>query len=203
MATILLKNKKVPKQARAKARVENIISSAEHLLVNYGPDAVSTTTIAKAADIPVGSIYQYFEDKDDIIMQLYHSAYGDIEASMAEKLDTLDLTLCFSEVIREILQAFWRAAKAHPSFRPLTRWANSKRSLWETTPGADSSLGKLIRKTLIIAGTELPQEKEAVVLSITVTIVSVLVDLAIEEQDEDKAAAILDVLVILLTKYYS
>ncbi len=203
MAKLGLTIKKQPKQARAKARVEKILSSAERLLISEGPEAISTTAIAQKANVPVGSIYQYFEDKDDIIMQLYDAAYGDIEEIMSSKLKALDLTLSFSAVIREVLQAFWQAAKTHRSFRQLTRWANSKRSLWETTPTADSSLGQLIRKTLTIAGAKLPPQKEAVVLSTTVTIVSVLVDLAIEEQDEDKAAAILEELVILLTKYFS
>lgn len=201
MVGLGLKIKKQPKQARARARVERILSSAEHLLVYEGPDAISTTAIAKAADVPVGSIYQYFEDKDDIIMQLYHAAYNDIETAMLQQLDSMDLSQGFSVIIHDILNAFWLAAKAHHSFRPLTRWANSKRSLWETTPGADSSLGQLIRKTLIVSGVQFPPKKEAVVLSTTVTVVSVLVDLAIEEQDEDKAAAIMNELVILLTSY--
>lgn len=203
MAEQGLTTKKQPKQARAKARVEKILFCAEHLLISEGPEAISTTAIAQKANVPVGSIYQYFEDKDDIVMRLYDAAYGDIEEIMSTKLKTLDLTLDFSGIIREVLQAFWQTAKNHKSFRQLTRWANSKRSLWESTPNADSSLGQFIRKALTIAGATLPPQKEAVVLSTTVTIVSVLVDLAIEEQDEDKAAAILEELVILLTKYFS
>lgn len=200
MAEPTVKTKKVPKQARAKARVEKILSCTETLLRESGVAAVSTTSIAQAANIPVGSIYQYFDGKEDILMQLYDAAYNDIEAVMSNELSGAR-SASFDQLIHSMLHAFWTAAKAHPTFRPLTRWANSSRSLWETTPTADSSLGELIKNTLLLAGIRIPPEREDVVLTTTVTLVSILVDLAIEEQSEEKAAAIMDELVILLVKY--
>ncbi len=193
--------KKQPKQARAKARVEKILTCSENLLIKKGSEAISTTSIAKTAGIPVGSIYQYFEGKDDILLQLYDGAYNDIESSMSAALEKTNLDRPFSEIISDILHAFWKAAQLHPSFKLLTRWANSKRSLWETTPSSDSSLGQLIKKTLLASGARIPSKKETVVLTTTVTIVSVMIDLAIEEKDEEKASSILEELVIVLSKY--
>ena len=195
--------KKQPKQARAKARVEKILSCTESLLLEHGFEAISTTSIAKAASIPVGSVYQYYESKDDILMQLYEAAYADIEKLMQSSLSNMDQSQSFKETITAMLHAFWSSAKDHKSFRPLTRWANSQRSMWESTPTADSSLGELIKQTLALSGISVPEDKEQVVMATTVTVVSVLVDLAIEEDDEETASAIMGELVTLLVKYFS
>src|SRR5712671_7794866 len=62
--------RKPPTQARSRARVENILKAAGALLGEVGYDGLSTNLIAERAKIPVGSIYQFFEGKDDIVAAL-------------------------------------------------------------------------------------------------------------------------------------
>jgi len=58
--------RKPPTQARSRARVENILKAAGALLGEVGYDGLSTNLIAERADVPVGSIYQFFQGKDDM-----------------------------------------------------------------------------------------------------------------------------------------
>src|SRR5712664_4878437 len=62
--------RKMPTQARSRARVADILKAAGALLGEVGYDGLSTNLIAERADIPVGSIYQFFEGKDDIVAAL-------------------------------------------------------------------------------------------------------------------------------------
>src|SRR5216683_2191631 len=62
--------RKLPTQARSRARVANILKAAGALLGEVGYAELSTNLIAERADIPVGSIYQFFEGKDDIVAAL-------------------------------------------------------------------------------------------------------------------------------------
>src|SRR5438132_10014483 len=62
--------RKLPTQARSRARVEAILKAAGSLLGEVGYDGVTTNLIAERAGVPVGSIYQFFETKDDIIAAL-------------------------------------------------------------------------------------------------------------------------------------
>src|SRR5260221_14756294 len=62
--------RKPPTQARSRARVENILKAAGALLGEVGYDGLSTNLIAERADVPVGSIYQFFQGKDDIVAAL-------------------------------------------------------------------------------------------------------------------------------------
>ncbi|WP_262693429.1 TetR/AcrR family transcriptional regulator [Kordiimonas aquimaris] len=190
-----------PKQARAKARVETILNATHSLLINGKPEDVSTTAIARAANVPVGSIYQYFEDRNDILRQLYETAYMEVSNQVVISLKSIDSSIGFDAINRKQLHCFWQTARNHPTFRALTRWANHEYSFAEVTPGVKSGLGELIKDTLQVGGIELQSNRRDAVLQTTVTLVSALIDAAIEEDDEDKAQALIDELATVLSCY--
>lgn len=193
--------KPAPKQERARKRQSAILAAAETLLVEGSPTDISTTSVALKAGIPVGSIYRYFEDKEDILEQLYHTAYNDVEASLVKMQATLSTGSDVGQAVHRLLDIFWQAARAHPTFVPLTRWANSHYSLWDVTPGQNSSLAQLIENTLLDAGVEIPDTRKTSAQKTLVTTVSVLADVIIEEDDADRAKAQIEELAILLEAY--
>jgi AcrR family transcriptional regulator len=195
--------KKIPTQARAVKRRAAILKGAEKLLVQEGPTAVTTTGISNAAGVPVGSVYQYFEDRDDILSNLYDAAYNEVESRVREALAALAPGQQVRSTLEEVIRTFWLAAREHPTFRPLTRWANSQRSLWEVTPTLDSSLAALVKATLDISGVSLPSGRAEPMMRTMVTTVSILVDLAIEEDDEAEADALILEIVRLISAYVS
>jgi AcrR family transcriptional regulator len=79
--------RKLPTQARSRARVEAILKAAGALLGEAGYDAVTTNMIAERAGVPVGSIYQFFETKDDIVAALVERFQQRIHKLAAEGLD--------------------------------------------------------------------------------------------------------------------
>ncbi|MZR62733.1 TetR/AcrR family transcriptional regulator [Alcanivorax sp. DP30] len=56
-----------PKQQRSKATVDAIIQATMMAIAEHGPAAITARQIAETAGIGVGSLYEYFEDKDAII----------------------------------------------------------------------------------------------------------------------------------------
>jgi AcrR family transcriptional regulator len=78
--------RKMPTQARSQARVANILKAASSLLGEVGYADLSTNLIAERAKIPVGSIYQFFEGKDDIVATLVEQFRARILA-LAGELD--------------------------------------------------------------------------------------------------------------------
>lgn len=62
---------KKPKQKRSIDKVNRILDSAKYLLVFGGVDKLTTNHIADHSGITVGSIYQYFPNKESIIYQIY------------------------------------------------------------------------------------------------------------------------------------
>lgn len=56
-----------PTQARSRATVDAILRGAAEVLTSRGYSATTTNHIADAAGVSIGSVYQYFADKDDVV----------------------------------------------------------------------------------------------------------------------------------------
>ncbi len=80
------RKRRVPQQSRSRERVERILDAAAELVARDGVDHLSTRGIAETAEIPVASLYQYFADKDEILLALIER---DIEAMDQQVLTDL------------------------------------------------------------------------------------------------------------------
>jgi AcrR family transcriptional regulator len=56
--------RKTPRQARARATVDAIVLAAAPILRSDGPEALNTNRIAEVAGVSIGSLYQYFPNKE-------------------------------------------------------------------------------------------------------------------------------------------
>lgn len=68
-----LEPKRSPTQARAKQRLQQIISSCNTILGRDGISGLTMPKLAKEAGISVGSLYQYFPNKLAVLKSLYES----------------------------------------------------------------------------------------------------------------------------------
>jgi AcrR family transcriptional regulator len=59
-----------PTQARSRETRERILAAAAHVFAEHGYSAGTTNRIAAAADLSIGSLYQYFPNKDSILVEL-------------------------------------------------------------------------------------------------------------------------------------
>jgi AcrR family transcriptional regulator len=83
--------RKLPTQRRSRERVDLILRSAGQLLAEKGLESLSTNAIADRAGIPIGSLYQFFSDRDQIIGELLRRFSGKITESMLGNLSAEDL----------------------------------------------------------------------------------------------------------------
>lgn len=74
-----------PKQARSRQTVLSILEAAADLFAAQGYEHVTTSDIANRAGKPVGSIYTYFKDKQQILLAVWDMIYREeAEAALAE-----------------------------------------------------------------------------------------------------------------------
>ena len=60
-----------PTQRRAQETVEAILDAVIRLLKRGGLSAITTNSIAETAGVSIGSVYQYFPDKQAIFIALH------------------------------------------------------------------------------------------------------------------------------------
>ena len=82
-----LKPRKVPQQSRAENTVTAILEAAASILEIRGMEGLNTNLVAQRAGVSVGTLYQYFPNKDALIVALSLQAQA---AFFAEAEDALD-----------------------------------------------------------------------------------------------------------------
>jgi AcrR family transcriptional regulator len=65
-----LQPRRTPRQVRAELTRERILTAAAHVFAEQGYAAGTTNRIAERARVSIGSLYQYFPNKDAILAQL-------------------------------------------------------------------------------------------------------------------------------------
>lgn len=81
--------RKQPVQQRAAFTVKAIIDAAHELLLKQGVDAVTTRQVAARAGVAIGTLYQYFPDRDAILMQLAYMIMDEEVSQTAHHLASL------------------------------------------------------------------------------------------------------------------
>lgn len=59
--------RRAPMQRRSVERVQRMLDAAQQLVAEVGYDALTTTLIAERADVSIGSLYQFFPDKQAVV----------------------------------------------------------------------------------------------------------------------------------------
>ena len=75
------RRRRQPVQARSKETVERILEAAAHVFGERGY-AATTNQIAHAAGLSIGSLYQYFPDKDALLVALQRRHLDDLRAQL-------------------------------------------------------------------------------------------------------------------------
>jgi AcrR family transcriptional regulator len=60
-----------PRQERSRQTVDAVLDAVERVLKREGVSAITTNRIAEAAGVSIGSVYQYFPDKQSIFAALH------------------------------------------------------------------------------------------------------------------------------------
>ncbi len=72
----------MPAQDRSRATVEVILDAAARILVKDGYEAFTTNRVAERAGVSVGSLYQYFPNKEALLGELMRRHVRDLELGM-------------------------------------------------------------------------------------------------------------------------
>jgi AcrR family transcriptional regulator len=108
-----------PQQERGTRRITELLDAADRVFAQVGYEGATTNAIAKEAGASVGSLYQFFPDKEALLLALadrYRSALHEIhDRVFTAETARLPLAQLYDLVV-ETLAGFYAA---HPGFRSL------------------------------------------------------------------------------------
>jgi len=76
----------IPKTSRGERRVTMILDAAADLIAEVGYDAVTTNAIALRAGTSIGSLYQFFPNKETLVQALAERYRGDLQTLLDDAL---------------------------------------------------------------------------------------------------------------------
>ena len=127
------KPRKRPQQDRSKITNNAILEATTHILSEKGYDKLTTNRIAKKAGISIGSLYQYYPNKESIISELISRSYQQDRDFIESKLSELKEAPIETTVKRLIHALMERCdsnlivAKALREQIPRVEWTNKVR----------------------------------------------------------------------------
>lgn len=108
--------RRIPVQARSRERVERILDAAARLLVEEGYDAVKTNRLAKHAGVSIGSIYQFFPNKNAIFHALAARHLDQVAEALARHITSSSDTVSWELAIEKIVDDLARLWKSHEAY---------------------------------------------------------------------------------------
>ncbi|WP_270626225.1 TetR/AcrR family transcriptional regulator [Varibaculum timonense] len=98
------------------AKSQRIIAAAVSEFAEKGYEAANTNRIANAADISVGSLFQYFKTKEDLFRYVIHLGAGIIETDIGK---ILEKEISGRDKIKELMLLTIHACQNYPEYQQL------------------------------------------------------------------------------------
>lgn len=111
------RSRREPQQARSRARVAQILGAADAILSEEGVTALTVRRIAERADVPVGSIYQFFGDKGAVIDAVARAYLSESDAAIEQLVSAAEAgDGDWSDPVGRMLDTFITLYRAHPGY---------------------------------------------------------------------------------------
>jgi AcrR family transcriptional regulator len=103
--------RKPPTQERSRQTVEVILKAAAQVLEKRGESALTTTSVAERAGVSIGTLYQYFSDRDAILLALAsqeHDRMVDRMTRLFQAIDTASSVDPQRQFVRAVIASYAR-----------------------------------------------------------------------------------------------
>lgn len=105
--------RKRPRQARAAATVDAIYEATIQVLLSDGPHRLTTTRVAERAGVSVGTMYQYFPQKQALIHAL-NERYLELLAEKIEATCRKQHGAPAGAMVEALVDTYWQAKTDRP-----------------------------------------------------------------------------------------
>lgn len=161
---------RLPTQARAREKVQLMLEATVRILSDEGIKALTTNRIAEVAGVSIGTLYQYFRGKEDVMERLAEQELARVMDKLAKVLKS-DLDADAEDrvpvLVRTLLGAF--------SGRYRVRKFILEAGMAQNSPSTRSSGGERLATLLAAAGTKKANGGRAPLSAVSVFVIGTAV----------------------------
>lgn len=187
--TTLLEPRRRPTQERSQKKFDLLLQVSRELLLEVGFEAFTCEEVARRAELPIGTLYQFFANKYVIVCELdreHAVAVHEEIAALAAELPTLDWLRLLDRLIDHMAE-LWRK---DPSRRAVWHAVQSTPSTRATAAVTERELAAEAARVLAPLTPGTPRERRRVVAEVIVHVVYSMLNFSVRDGQEHAEAVI-------------
>jgi AcrR family transcriptional regulator len=139
--------RRVPKQARSRDRYDAILNAATNLFSEKGFERTTTNEIASRAEVSIGSLYQYFQNKEDVVRAIMDRHIETVRGVTDDFMSRDVQDLPVPEAVDQLLEPYIRFHTESAAFSRLWLGADLSEDLDETlAPLSDQAMLSMLMR---------------------------------------------------------
>lgn len=128
--------RRAPSQARGKRRVAKILDASAELFAEVGFDGATTNAIAARAETSIGSLYQFFPNKEAILYALNARYLEELRVVCDRVLSPERAPQPLAQILDEVVDALSAFHARHPGFQAVFYGSRSTPELEDAAQAA-------------------------------------------------------------------
>lgn len=194
-------SRKTPVQDRSIRTVETLLDAAAQVLQDEGSAHFTTNRVAEAAGFSIGTLYQYFPNKDAIAEALVRRECGRLETMIRTAIRTAspgDLEALIRCVVKTLIDAFGGRTRV----RKFLILQAVRLGFWQASAQTVETVGKVFMEAITEDGAyQVRPLQDAAVFILTRTLASAVRAAVLEESPLLRTQAFEDELVLLALRF--
>lgn len=176
--------RRTPRQKRSKEKVGKILDAVEEVAVEQGLEGLTTTNIAETTGFAVGTIYQYFSNRTELLIAAEERMFERLAERLSQEVMGV-LSNPIEDPIDAILGSYVDNARSEPGYLPLLKF-----SVLNKPPGVNEATvqaftGEIIETYLRATHPGITDCQAKITIKTLVSILAVLTDLVLLEPDPE------------------
>lgn len=190
-----------PTQSRAEKNVEKILEVTTELVAKLGVSDVTTSLIAETAEIPVGSVYRYFKNKESIFAMLAERHQEEKDAHFADYLPSNPEDMTSDEYVNHWVEALLVSLRSQPVYIETLRLAVRLPDHFESNRSSNERWKKAISHLKIFSDLNLPSERRDAFYNVYLSAGLAIMEMALLAEADEEYALLKEEMKVLLRSY--
>jgi AcrR family transcriptional regulator len=140
--------RRAPQQARSRARVRRLLETADQIVADEGFAALTVRRLSDAADVRIGTIYQFFPDKDALVDALARR-YIALFDVMIEELVTRAENERWDDVVDTVIDSAIALYRSHPGYVAIWAGRHLSPALQRADDANNAAIASGLRRILV------------------------------------------------------